>query len=62
MKFGKRKQKNKYIEKYKWGDFSGKTVILLEYDDLSKKGTLMMFGANIMRESTQFEEQKGFRE
>ncbi len=62
LKFGKGKQKKRYIEKYRWGDFSGKTVIFLEFNGFSNKGTLMMFGAKIMREGIQFEKQKRSRE
>jgi hypothetical protein len=61
-KYGKGKQKKRSIEKYRWGNFSGKTVILLEYNGVSNVGTLMIFGAKIMKEGIQFEKQKSFRE
>ncbi len=62
LKYGKGKQKKRYIEKYRWGDFSGKTVILLEFNGFSGEGILMMFGTKIMKEGLQFQKQKSFRE
>jgi len=58
LKFGDGKQQNEHIEKYSWGNLSGKTLILFEYNQFSEKGTLFMYGVKVMNAKRQFDNQK----
>jgi len=59
IKYGEPIQENPYIEKYLWlsGEPStGDTIIVLEYNEATKKGTLVMFSQSINDEQKAYDE------
>lgn len=55
-KFGKGFQSNEYIEKYAW--FGDTTLILLTYNDISKKARLCICSKEISKQQEEYKEKK----
>lgn len=55
-KFGEGHQDNEYIEEYVW--WGEKTLMLLTYDEVSKRGVLYMFSTDITKQQEEWKKEQ----